>query len=108
MKKGRARGEDDQRERGNKRERGSRTESDGELRQKGQQFFSPGEDKKHRLYLSAEKFKKHIHKINISSLHRHHVQTHTCRFFSLEFREVLKFVEDFVHCSLQYEFMLVF
>lgn len=72
------RGEDEQREgeRGNKRERGSQTESDGELRQKGQQFSLPRKDKKH-LSLSAEKFKKHTHKINISSLYRYHVQTHT-------------------------------
>lgn len=52
-----------ERERGNKRERGSQIESDGEGRQKGQQFCSPREDKRRRLYLSAEKeqFRKHKH-----------------------------------------------
>lgn len=48
-----------ERERGNKRERGSQAESDGELQQKGQQFCSPGEDKRHRLYLSAKNLRKH-------------------------------------------------
>lgn len=43
-------------------ERGSRIESDGEGRQKGQQFCSPGEDKRHRLYLSAEEERNtHMH-----------------------------------------------
>lgn len=49
------------RERGNKRERGSQTESDGELQHKGQQFCSPGGDKRHRHYLSVEKRRTHTH-----------------------------------------------
>ena len=68
-------------QRGNERERGSQTESDGEWRQKGQQICSPREDKRHRLYLSAERAHTHTHThtvLNIGITCKHtHTHTHT-------------------------------